>query len=385
MTKPHVIVLSITHQGLTKQQAAHKFNVSIRWINKLLARYKQEGLDGLEPKSRRPRSSPTKSDQTVSDLILEIRYHLIAQGMDAGPRSIAWQISNQDLTPPSNATIWRILKTAGAITPQPRKRPRNSYIRFQAEQPNETWQSDFTHWRLADGTDVEILNFLDDHSRFLLGCQVFKPVTSQAVIGLFLDCVSSFGPPQSTLTDNGLVFTSRFIGGKSPFEYTLANLGIRQKNGSPGHPQTQGKIERFHQTLKKFLAQMPRVQTLDQLQLQLNEFKRRYNTERPHSSLGQKTPQTVFQATIKAKPSGNSFDAHRVRRDRVDSAGKVSLRRAGTMHKLGIGRPHAAKQVLILVHEKEVLVTDLFTGEVLSEHVINPEKKYWPKATNPGD
>lgn len=210
--------------------------------------------------------------------------------MDAGPRSIAWQISNQDLTPPSNATIWRILKTAGAITPQPRKRPRNSYIRFQADQPNETWQSDFTHWRLADGTDVEILNFLDDHSRFLLGCQVFKPVTSQAVIGLFLDCVSSFGPPQSTLTDNGLVFTSRFIGGKSPFEYTLANLGIRQKNGSPGHPQTQGKIERFHQTLKKFLAQMPKVQTLDQLQLQLNEFKRRYNTERPHSSLGQKTP-----------------------------------------------------------------------------------------------
>jgi hypothetical protein len=276
-----------------------------------------------------------------------------------------------------------MLKAAGAITPQPRKRPRTSYIRFQAEQPNETWQSDFTQWRLADGTDVEILNFLDDHSRFLLGCQVFKPVTSQAVIGLFLDCVSSFGPPQSTLTDNGLVFTSRFIGGKSPFEYALANLGIRQKNGSPGHPHTQGKIERFHQTLKKFLVQMPKVDSLEKLQAQLDLFKHRYNTERPHSSLGQKTPKSVFDATIKAAPSGNSFDAHRVRRDQVDSSGKVSIIRSGTMHKVGIGRPHARKQVLILIHEREVLVTDLFTGEFLSEHSINPDKKYWPHTTNP--
>lgn len=379
-----VIVLSVVHQGLSVRQAASKYEVSVRWVQKLLKRYKEHGLDGVEPKSRRPKSSPAAISDAVTELVLACRFDLSQAGFDAGPYSIHWHLKALGDTPPSPSSIRRILLRAGAINPQPKKRPRTSYIRFQAQQPNETWQSDFTHWRLADGTDVEILNFLDDHSRFLISCQVFKPVTGSAVTGAFLDAVSEFGPPQSTLTDNGLVFTTRFIGGKAPFEYTLQNLGIKQKNGSPGHPQTQGKIERFHQTLKKFLAQMPKVDSLGELQLQLDDFRQRYNHQRPHRALGHKTPNQAYTATIKAKPEAESLtDEHRVRHDRVGQTGKVTLRRAGVLHKLGVGRAYKGLRVLLLVDNHGVIVTSLKTGEILAEFEIQPEKKYWPKRQDP--
>lgn len=382
MSKMRVIVLSVVHQGLTKKQAAAKYQVSVRWVEKLLIRYEQSGLEGLSPKSRRPLSNPNSIHADVVQEVLDVRYELIEAGFDAGPNSIKWQIESNGGFAPSPSTIRRILHRAGAISPQPRKRPRTSYIRFQAEQPNETWQSDFTHWRLADGTDVEILNFLDDHSRFLLGCKAHKPVTGQLVTELFLDCISEYGPPQSTLTDNGAVFTAKFRGGKNIFEYTLANLGIQQKNGSPGHPQTQGKIERFHQTLKRFLVQQPKAATLSELQNQLDTFRHRYNHQRPHRSLNNKTPNHAFTATIKAEPSKNSLlNNYRIRHDRVDNSGKVTLRRSGAIHKLGIGRTHAQMRVLILVDDETVTVTSFQTGEVLAIFDIQPEKNYWSKKT----
>ncbi len=137
---------------------------------------------------------------------------------------------------------------------------------------DECWQSDFTHWHLADGTDMEILNWLDDHSRYLLGITAHAPVTGDLVTTRFLATAEEHGYPASTLTDNGRVYTARFGGGKNAFEYLLALLGITQKNGHPGHPQTQGKIERFHQTLKRWLAQQPPATTPIELQAQLDAF-----------------------------------------------------------------------------------------------------------------
>lgn len=384
MSKMRVIVLSVVHQGLSKKQAAAKYQVSVRWVEKLLKRHREQGLDGLAPKSRRPRTSPKAVTSEVMQDVLDTRYELVQAGFDAGPHSIKWHIESVGGYAPSPSSIRRILLRAGAIEPQPRKRPRTSYIRFQADQPNQTWQSDFTHWQLADGTDIEILNFLDDHSRFLLGCKAYKPVTGQDVIDLFIDCISQYGPPQSTLTDNGAVFTARFRGGKNVFEYTLANLGIEQKNGSPGHPQTQGKIERFHQTLKRFLVQKPKAQSIEELQVQLDEFRKRYNFERPHRALNQNTPHHAYVSTIKAIPgTGSLLEAFRVRHDKVDESGKVTLRRSGKLHKLGIGRAHAQIKVLILVDNEAVTVTSMQTGEVLAEFEIQPEKKYWAKRTNP--
>ena len=127
------------------------------------------------------------------------------------------------------STISRILFAAGLIVPQPRKRPRSSYTRFEAAQPNETWQSDVTHWRLADGTDVEILNWLDDHSRYLLSATAHMPVTGDDVVATFLTAIDEHGAPASTLTDNGRIYTARFGGGRNAFEYLLPLLGVRRR------------------------------------------------------------------------------------------------------------------------------------------------------------
>ena len=378
MSKARVIVLSVVHQGLTKAEAARKFDVSWRWVHTLVTRYETGGLDALEPRSRRPHTSSTSTAEHVRTRIIGLRNQLTADGLDAGPVTIAWHLDQEHLPIPSTSTIRRILHTAGLITPEPKKRPKSSYLRFEADQPNETWQSDFTHWPLADGTDVEILNWLDDHSRMLLSCTAHDRVTGPDVVSTFTATTNTHGLPASTLTDNGTVYTARFTGGKNAFEYLLAALGIQQKNGHPYHPQTQGKIERFHQTLKRWLANQPPAATIPDLQTQLDRFRVIYNECRPHRALDRLTPAQAYAATIKAHPNPNTLSAHyRVRFDTVDRFGKLTLRRAGKLHHLGIGHNHAGTAVLILVDETSATVTHLTTGEILSIHTIEPDRKYW--------
>lgn len=322
----------------------------------------------------------------VRELVIELRLKLTKDGFDAGPVTISWHLEQAGHQPPSTSTIRRILHEAGLVVAQPRKRPRSSYRRFEATQPNECWQSDFTHWHLADNTDVEILNWLDDHSRFLLGCSAHTPVTGDTVVKQFLLTADEHGLPASTLTDNGRVYTARFGGGRNAFEYLIALLGITQKNGSPGHPQTQGKIERFHQTLKTWLHQQPPAHTLTELQAQLDRFRDLYNNHRPHRALNRQTPANAYNALPKATPTGTQTPSHyRLRYDRVDDWGKVSIRRAGRMHHLGIGRSNAHKQVLAIADNTTITVIELHTGEILSRHTIDPDKTYWRNNDkNPG-
>src|ERR1035437_1324727 len=373
-----VIILSLLHDGLTPTQAALRFGVSRKWIYQLLHRYKEGGLEALEPRSRRPNHNPRALSAELRNEIIRLRTHLLAQGLDAGAASIAWHLREAKLHTPALSTIWRILKAQGLVTPQPRKRPKAYITRFEAVQPNETWQSDFTHWRLKDGSDVEIINWLDDHSRLLLSCIAFKAVTGQIVIDTFNECRSQYGTPFSTLTDNGIVYTARFIKGKNGFEYLLSESDIVQKNGSPAHPQTQGKIERFHQTLKKWLSLQETAIDLKELQRQLDEFRIIYSTKRPHKALEMRTPQSSYEATIKATPKEAKDKQHyRVRHDSVDQFGKLSLRRAGKMHHLGVGIEHHSKKVFVVVDHYKVSVVEKKTGEVLSKHTIEPTRTYW--------
>ena len=276
MSRARVAVLQIVSQQLSVTQAAAEYGISRRHLHRLLARYREGGLDALEPRSRRPKTTPIATPEPVRQRVVELRQRLTADGLDAGPHTIAWHLQQAGLRAPAPATISRILKHAGLVTAQPHKRPRSSYTRFEMAQPNEMWQSDFVHRRLADGTEVEILNWLDDHSRYLLSCTAHRPVTGDDVVATFLAAVDEHGPPASTLTDNGRVYTARFGGGRNAFEYLLPLLGLRQKNGAPGHPQTQGKIERFHQTQKRWLAARPPARTLAELQRQLDEFREHY-------------------------------------------------------------------------------------------------------------
>lgn len=385
MSKERVIILSVVKQGLTKAETARKYGVSWRWVHTLVTRWIHEGDTAFEPRSRKPRNNPRATSAGMRDTICKLRTELTAQGLDAGPETIAWHLTQRGLHAPSISTIRRILTQSGLVTPEPKKRPRSSLHRFEADQPNECWQSDFTHWRLADGTDIEILNWLDDHSRYLLRCTAHKPVTGSAVINEFTTAINEYGPPATTLTDNGLVYTARFRGGRNGFEHLIAALGIQQKNGRPSHPQTQGKIERFHQTLKRWLASQPKAATLEQLQQQLDKFRHIYNHERPHRALNRRTPATVYNATIKATPSTTSDAHYRVRHDTVDQFGKLTLRHAGKLRHLGIGIEHARKHVLILVTATHATTVERATGQVLSSHTINSDKNYWRNETkNPG-
>jgi transposase InsO family protein len=379
MSRARVAVLKVASGASSVTAVAAEYGYSRRHLHRLLARYREGGLDALEPRSRAPRTNPARTSQAVCQRVIELRTMLTANGLDAGPVTISWHLEQEGLRAPAPATISRILHQAGLITPQPRKRPRSSYLRFEMAQPNEMWQSDFIHWCLADGTDVEILNWLDDHSRYLLSCTAHRPVRGDDVVAVFLGLIDEYGAPASTLTDNGSVYTSRFTGGRNAFEYVLPILGVRQKNGSPGHPQTQGKTERFHQTLQRWLRAQPPASTVTELQRQLDQFREHYNERRPHRALHRRTPGDAYRATPKAAPASNGHPQghYRLRYDRLDTKGKMSLRRAGRMHHLGIGTIHARKRVLALADEHHITVIELETGEVLSTHLIAPDKTYW--------
>jgi transposase InsO family protein len=384
MSRARVAVLKVISKELTATAAAEKYGYSRRQLHRLLARYREGGLDAVDPRSRRPHSNRAATSEAVRERIIQLRLWLTKEGLDAGPVTIAWHLEQEGHGPPSTSTIRRILHAAGLIVPEPRKRPRSSYRRFRAAQPNECWQSDFTHWPLADGTDVEILNWLDDHSRFLLGCTAHTPVTGDVVTTTFVAIADEYGFPASTLTDNGRVYTARFGGGRNAFEYVLGLLGIRQKNGNPGHPQTQGKVERFHQTLKKWLAKQPPAPTVADLQAQLDRFRHTYNHHRPHRELARRTPANAYTALPKAEPSGHHRPAHyRLRYDRLDTLGKMSFRRAGRMHHLGVGHAHARKRVLAIADDTTVTVIDLQTAQVLSTHTIDPTRTYWRNTQKP--
>jgi len=379
MSRARVAVLQVVSKQLTVTAAAAESGISRRHLQRLLARYREGGLEALEPRSRRPKTTPIATPAAVRGRVVGLRVELTADGLDAGPETIRWHLEREGLRAPSTSTIRRILHAAGLITAQPRKRPRSSYTRFEMAQPNEMWQSDFIHWRLADGTEVEILNWLDDHSRYLLSATVHQPVAGDDVVAVFLGLIEEYGPPASTLTDNGSVYTSRFTGGRNAFEYVLPLLGVRQKNGSAGHPQTQGKTERFHQTLQLWLRSRPPARALAELQGQLDEFRANYNERRPHRALQRRTPGEAYRATPKAVPAGNGHAPghYRLRYDRLDTRGKMTLRRAGRMHHLHVGTAHARKRVLAFADDHRVTVAELNTGEVLSVHLIEPDKTYW--------
>ncbi|WP_091493040.1 IS481 family transposase [Microbacterium pygmaeum] len=377
-----VIVRAVREQGLSHAEAAARFGVTRQWVHALVTRYDTDGPDGVAPRSRAPRTRPGATPAAIRERVIALRVQLTANGADAGPATIAWHLEQEGRPAPSTSTIRRILHAEGLVIPAPSKRPRSSYIRFEADLPNECWQADITHWYLTDGTRVEILDFLDDHSRLLLDIRAAPAFTGPMVVTAMTDLISQYGPPLSTLTDNGLVFTTRLArhkGARGGFEKLLAVHGITQKNGRPGHPQTQGKIERFHQTLKRWLTARPHPATIADLQLLLTQFQTWYNTQRPHRSIGRRTPEQAYTALPKATPTGPARSEWRSRTDKVDRDGKVTLRYAGKLRHLGIGKAHAGTPVLLLIHDRDVVTSNANTGEIIAEHTIDPNRDYQPR------
>jgi transposase InsO family protein len=384
MGMARLVVTAVLVEGRSKSEVAREYGVSRRWVITLVARFLAEGEAGLEPRSRRPRSSPNRTARTVEDEIVELRKELDRDGHDAGAATIAFHLARRHgpgSRVPAVSTIWRILTARGFVTPQPHKRPKSSFIRFEAAQPNERWQLDITHWPLADGTDAEILNMLDDHSRLCLRSDAALVFTSADVDTTFREAAGHYDDPAAMLSDNGAVFTGRSRrGGRVALEVTLAERGIRFRHSRPYHPQTCGKVERFHQTVKKWLTRRPRAATVAELQTQLDEFRAYYNTVRPHRALGRRTPIQAYLARPKAVPTGQPLDPghYRVRHDRIDPSGVITLRHNSRLHHIGIGRRHAGTDVLVLVHDLHirVLASD---GNLLRELTLDPSQDYQPQ------
>jgi transposase InsO family protein len=294
MTSNRLLITAMVVENRPVREVAATYGVSTSWLYELLARYRDEGAAVFEPRSRRPDTNPKATPLEVVDLIVRLRKELAEQGLDAGPETITWHLAHHHAVTVSRATVARHLAARGMVVPQPKKRPRSSYVRFEASQPNECWQSDFTHHRLTrpdgrPGPDTEVLSWLDDCSRFALRITAHHRVTGSIVLTEFRNAVTTHGIPASTLTDNGMVFTTRLSGGKggrNHLETELRRLGVDQKNGRPWHPQTQGKVERFQQTMKKWLrAQPDQPTTIAELQTLLDTFTIEYNQRRPHRSL----------------------------------------------------------------------------------------------------
>jgi transposase InsO family protein len=400
MTLNRLLLTSVVIENRPVRDVAAQYGVCESWLFELLARYRVEGEAAFEPRSRRPKTVANATPPETVDLILELREKLTATGLDAGPDTIKWHLEHHHSTVVSRATISRYLAKAGLVVPEPKKRPKSSYIRFEAEMPNETWQSDFTHYRLTrpdgrPGADTEILTWLDDCSRYALSVTAHHRVTGTIVLRTFRETVAVHGIPASTLTDNGMVFTTRLSQGKkgagtrNGFETELRLLGVVQKNGHPWHPQTQGKVERFQQTMKKWLrAQPDQPSTVDDLQALLDAFVEEYNEHRPHRSLEHRaTPATVYTSRPKATPSTGDRDDdthHRVRNDKVDKAGKITWRYQGQMYSIGIGRTHTGTRVIVLSQDLDIRIIDAATGELLRELILDTSKRYQPTGRPPG-
>jgi transposase InsO family protein len=391
VSKARLVITAVEVEGLTQAEAARRYGVSKGWVSKLLARYRAEGEAAYEPRSRAPKTNPTATPAATVDLVLRLRKQLTEAGLDAGADTLDWHLRHRHAITLSRATINRILVRAGAVTPDPAKRPKSSYIRFAAEQPNETWQSDFTHYRLADGRDTEVITWLDDHSRYALHISAHARITAPIVLASFRNAADLHGYPASTLTDNGMVYTARFAGGRggrTSLEHELRRLDVVQKNSRPNHPTTCGKVERFQQTMKKWLrAQPTQPATIDQLQALLEEFRAEYNQRRPHRSLPHHaTPATAYTGRPKATPGADrARDTHdRVRHDRIDESGCVTLRVAGRLHHIGIGRTHARTHVILLVQDLDVRIVNAATGELLRELTIDPNRDYQPTGAPKG-
>ena len=201
MSKARLVITAVVIEGRSQGEVARAYGVSQGWVSRLVARYRAEGAAAFEPRSRRPRSSPAAISPGTVDLIIALRKELAGQGLDAGPDTIGWHLEHRHRVRVSAATISRYLARAGLVTPDPAKRPRSSYLRFEAELPNECWQADFTHWQLADGTGSEILCWLDDHSRYALSVTASRRVTGPIVLSAFRAACARYGAPAATLTD----------------------------------------------------------------------------------------------------------------------------------------------------------------------------------------
>lgn len=281
-------------RSLNVAEFCRQHGVSTWFFWDLRRRHAREGDVVLEPKSRAPHQPAGRTPAEVEDAIVRKRKELYDAGWDCGPASIAFAL--RDLPGlPHESTIWRILTARGLISPDPSKAPKHSGRSFTAERANECWALDDWTWTLAAGTDVQILDVLDDHSRYAVACTAMATCTGAATFDVLADSAGYLGWPQRFWSDNARAFTGTLATATAP-------LGVAASHTRPYSPRSNGKVERFHQTVRQWLTKQPPAATIAELQAQLDLFRLHYNTRRPHRALGRRFPADVWAAAPKTGP-----------------------------------------------------------------------------------
>jgi transposase InsO family protein len=335
-------------------------------------RFDAEGVTGLLPRSRRPHLSPNQTPVEVEDAIVRARKELDDEGWANGAQSIAYRLAGQGVAVPAVSTIHAVLRRRGQIADQPQKRPRSAMKRFEFPDRNGCWQMDGTEWKLADSSKVVIISVIDDHTRRSLGHSAARGETGEAVWSCFLNAASKYGLPARVLTDNGTSFNARRRGWEVDFTRNLTALGVTPISTGNYHPQTAGKGERSHLTLKRWLRKQPPAETIPDLQDQLVMFDQLYD-DHPNQALNGKTPAERWASATQAGPSKQPQAHIRIGTVIVDTRGSVAI---GARYQAHVGRRWSGATVTVITQD---LLVGIFHGNALvRELTIDPSKRYQP-------
>lgn len=367
-------------ERLNVRAVCRELGISPPTFYKYVARFDAEGVEGLLDRSRRPLSSPGQTAADVEDVIVRWRKELIEQGWDAGAVSIFHRMHRAGEQPPTARTIHRVLVRRGLVAPEPAKRPRSSYRRFEFARTNDCWQIDATECQLADSSAAVVFHLLDDCSRKSLGSVAAASETGEAAQRCVNQAIATFGVPAMFLSDNGAAFSAKCRGGEADLERLLRLLGVRVVTSSPYHPQTCGKNERLHQTFKKWSAKQVTPHTVDQLQALAVLFDDQYNTERPHTALNGATPEEIWASRPRCpQPATPATASSRITKSTVSSRGTVAI---GHRYEVQIGREWAGATVTTITTGDHVRI--IHKRQHVRDLEIDPSRRYQPLGRPPG-
>jgi transposase InsO family protein len=373
------VTAHVAGERMNVSEVCRGSGVTRKTFYKWVERYRREGLAGLGERSSRPLSSPSRTPDTVEEAVVALRAELMSAGMDHGAVTLQWHLARRSwpdgVRVPSASTVYRILVRHGLVEPEPRKRPKSSWRRFEAPAPNEWWQIDAMDWATAAGP-VQVLNVIDDHSRAAMRSRAVGSATTLEAWTTFSQAAQQWGLPNGVLSDNGLCFSGKLRGFEVLFEANLRDAGIRPITGRPFHPQTTGKVERFQQTLKKWLRQQPLAADTADLQHQLDEFCRIYNNERPHQGIGRVTPISRWHASPASGPADRPLEHPTPARPTVRHVqvndGKVSI----DEHDIQIGARYTGTDATVITDGTYATV---YVNDQLVRHLkIDPTRRYQP-------
>jgi transposase InsO family protein len=338
-------------------------------------RFETEGDAGLAPRSRAPHRVANRTCPDIEDAVVALRKELMDLGVDAGPATLAFHLPAR-LTPgvslPSEATIWRVLSRRGLVVADRSKAPHKTVRSFAAARANECWQIDDTGWLLADGSEVKIINVVDDCTRVCVASVAVAGCTGATALTAMASGAAEWGWPERFLSDNAPALCQVLAG-------ALAQLGIAAGHSRPYHPQTCGKVERFHHTLKLFLAAQPAAGSLAELQAHLDRFRAYYNHQRPHRALGRAIPATVWATTPRSGPASQPLTA--------PTTVSVNTVHGGTINpsqrlKISLGATHNGQHATTIITGTAAHV--FINGHCIRQLTIDPTRRNQPLHNRPG-